>query len=171
MPQVITLAEAILTSAVTRASLGTILYCVVSNETFKGVVEVTVKIDQHLQRESNNHSLWKSEPKTFAYSKFYWLIAQKWWEGQISMWRICRWHHINFFKKTIFLEFLLLGSCFFTDMTQFFCFMRKKALIMQMQMLADYSGLYPRILSDTLLREEDISHDRNRHCLCPNRCM
>ena len=40
-----------------------------------------------------------------------------------------------------------------------------------MKMLADYSDLYPRILSDTLLREEDISHDRNRHYLCPNRCM
>ena len=40
----------------TRTSLSTILYCVVSNKTFKGVVEVTVKIDQHLQTESNKLS-------------------------------------------------------------------------------------------------------------------
>ena len=40
-----------------------------------------------------------------------------------------------------------------TNMVQIFCFMQKKALIMRMQMLANYAVLCCRILSDALLRE------------------
>ena len=67
-PQVITLAQAILTSAMTRTSLGTILYLVISNKTTKGVVVVTMKIDQHLQKESNNHL----SPQRIPHSLFSW---------------------------------------------------------------------------------------------------
>ena len=50
-PLFITFTEAVLTNSMTRTPLGTVLYCVVSNKTFKAVVEVTIKIDKHLQRK------------------------------------------------------------------------------------------------------------------------
>ena len=51
----------------------------------------------------------------------------------------------------------LYCCCIVTNMAQFFCFMQKKAPIMQrMQTLANYADLHHRILSDALTMDDSV---------------